>query len=98
MKAKLSLEQGSESAAERYFRQSIKVQPNAWDAYKELGALMVVQGRSKDAAALFLQFPDFKEGSNANAVGISNEAYEAGNELYRVGEFAAAKRLYEIAS
>lgn len=96
--AKNSINKGDAHLAEKYFRESIKVQPMVWKAYMDLGTLLIEQGQLRNAAKLFIGYPAFKEGSNENPVGISNAAYEAGSKFYWMGEFSLATQLYKMAS
>lgn len=98
MRANNSIKKGDVQSAEKYFRESINIQPTIWKAYMDLGTLLIEQGQLEKAAKLFMDYPAFKEGSNENPVGISNAAYEAGSKLYWMGEFSLAIPLYKIAS
>jgi hypothetical protein len=96
--AKFSMNKGDAQAAENYYRESIKVQPKSWQAYMDLGTLLIEQGRMANADQVFMDYPGFKTGSKENPVGISNYAYQAGSKFYWLGEFSLATPFYEIAS
>ncbi|MFZ5524526.1 MAG: tetratricopeptide repeat protein [Pseudomonadota bacterium] len=96
--AENSVNKGDAHLAEKYFRESIKVQPMVWKAYMDLGTLLIEQGQLKNAAKLFMGYPSFKKDSKENPVGISNSAHEAGSKFYWMGEFSLATQLYKIAS
>jgi len=96
--AKNSIRNGDVRLAEKYYRESIKIQPETWQAYMDLGTLLIEQGQLDKAAKLFMGNPSFKNGSKDNPVGISNSAYEAGSKFYWMGEFSLATPLYKIAS
>lgn len=96
--AKNSIRNGDVRSAEKYYRESIKIQPITWQAYIDLGKMLIEQGQLARAAKLFMGYPSFKKGSKDNPVGISNFAYEAGSKFYWMGEFSLAAPLYKIAS
>jgi hypothetical protein len=96
--AKNSVKAGDTQSAENYYRESIKWQPNAWQAYMDLGTLLIEQGELDKADKVFKDYPGFKKDSKENPVGISNYAYLAGSRFYWMGEFPLAKPYYEIAS
>ncbi|TAK63888.1 tetratricopeptide repeat protein [Methylobacter sp.] len=96
--AQNSSNNGDIQAAEKYYRDSIKAAPLSWDAYIELGNLLIEQGQLEQASKLFMNYPAFQKDTNANPVRISNDAYQAGSRLYWIGEFALATPLYELAS
>jgi len=98
LRAKNSLDKGDVQSAEKYFRESIKVQPMVWEAYLDLGVLLIEQGQLQAADKLFMSYPAFVDGSKENPVRISNAAYEAGSKFYWLGEFDLATPLYKIAS
>lgn len=96
--AENSLKNGDARSAEKYYRESIKVQPKTWQAYMDLGTLLIGQGQLEKSAKLFMDYPPFRQDSQENPVGISNAAHEAGSKFYWMGEFSLATQLYKIAS
>ena len=98
MLAKNSLDNGDIPSAENDYRESIKAQPKAWQAYLDLGMLLIKQGDTSKADTLFMEYPGFKQDSKENPVGISNDAWEAGSRFFWMGDFSLAIPLYEIAS
>ncbi|MGB8078540.1 MAG: tetratricopeptide repeat protein, partial [Gallionella sp.] len=96
--AKDSIKKGDAESAANYYRESIKWQPNAWQAYMDLGTLLIEQGELDKADKVFMDYPGFKKNSEDNPVGISDYAYQAGSKFYWMGEFSLATPFYEIAS
>lgn len=96
--AKNSYRKGDSLSAEKYYRESIKSNPLSWQAYMDLGSLLIEQGQLAQASKLFMNYPAFQKDTNANPVHISNDAYQAGSRFYWMGEFSLATPLYELAS
>lgn len=96
--AKNSYRKGDSLSAEQYYRESIKSNPLSWDAYIDLGNLLVEQGQLEQASKLIMNYPAFQKDSNVNPVHISNDAYQAGSRFYWIGEFSLATPLYKLAS
>jgi hypothetical protein len=98
MKARFLRSRGDEAGAEKDLRASIRIQPGVWNAYEELGTLLVEKGQSDKAAAVFKDYPGFEPGSHDNRVGVSNHAFAAGNLFYRAGLPTLTAQFYEIAA
>ena len=96
--ARASQAKGDVTTAAAQYRQSIKLQPEHWDAYKALGTLLFEEGQGAQAADVFLSYPAFKPGAEANRVQMSNHAYEAGSMFFWSGDFKRATPLYRIAA
>jgi tetratricopeptide (TPR) repeat protein len=96
--AKNSARKNDIVAAERYYREGIRAQPAYWQAYVDLGTLLLENGEVAKSAQLFGSYPGFSKGSGMNSVAISNGAFEAGSLFYWSGNFLQAVPLYRIAA
>jgi hypothetical protein len=92
-----SLRRGDVKAAERHFRENIKLAPGSWRTYMNLGTLVLKSGNPNEAAKVFRAYPGFAKGSSENKVGIANAAFDAGSLFFSSGEFALAEPFYRIA-
>lgn len=80
-------------------RAAIKADPSEWNGYYMLGQALIRDRHDYTAAAqAFLSYPGFGDKPSGNHVRLSNEAYEAGSDLYWVGRPDLAKPLYEFAA
>jgi hypothetical protein len=98
MKAEIAVAKGDTVAAAGFYRDSIKSNPAQWKSYTKLGTLLLEDGRSAEAAKVFMSYPGFGKHANENRVGISNAAYEAGSMLFWSGNLKQAEPLYRIAA
>jgi hypothetical protein len=96
--AESSLRKGDLQAAERHFREAIRVQPSDESSYTSLGALLFEQAAPESAAKVFMSYPAIADPSKANAVSLANYAYEAGSLFYWSGAFDLARPLYELSA
>lgn len=96
--AEVALAQGDINAAQSYFRDNIKLAPDYWGSYADLGVLLLDAGDAKAAAQVFHSYTGFKKGSSGDAVGIANSAFSTGAHFYRAGELDLAKQFFKIAS
>jgi hypothetical protein len=90
--------QGNDLAAERRFRENIRLQPSHWENYGRLGMMLFNRGEVEEAGHLILSYPGFEPGSGIDAVELSNYAFEAGSRFYWAGYLEPATRLYTIAA
>ena len=95
--AQSSIRRGDRQAAEQYYAEGIRVQPEAQDLYAALGKLLFENGAQEKAARVFMSFPELKNKTN-HPVALSNYAYEAGSLYYWSGDFDHALPLYKIAA
>jgi len=95
--AQSSLRKGDRKAAEKYYTEGIRLQPQAKDLYTGLGHLLFENGAQEQAARVFTSYPGLKN-RNINPVALSNYAYEAGSLYYWSGDFKHALPLYRIAA
>jgi len=96
--AGISARRGDVQDAQRYYRESIKAQPEQWQSYWDLGKLLFEEGDVEKAAQTFMSYPAFTKTSDQNTVGLSNYAFEAGSLFYWSGNFEQAMPLYRIAA
>jgi hypothetical protein len=96
--AKNSLRKGDLDAAEKSYGEALRIQPDAWEARKELGTMLFERAQITKSAELFTAYPGFKKGSTEHSVAVSNHAYEAGSLFYWSGNFAQAAPLYRISA
>lgn len=95
--AREALADGDVAATQALLRDNIRLAPNHWKAYGELGRIAFEKGELEEASRIFLSYPGFKKGADVQRVGAANDAYEAGSRFYWSGYFELAKPLYEIA-
>ena len=95
--AQSSLRKGDLQAAEQYYSEGIRIQPETQDSYAALGKMLFENGAPEKAARIFMSFPGLKSRAS-NPVGLSNYAYEAGSLYYWSGDFKHAMPLYKIAA
>jgi tetratricopeptide (TPR) repeat protein len=98
LQAKNSMRKGDLDSAERSYGEALGIQPDAWEARKELGTLLFERAQVAKAAELFTAYPGFKKGSTEHRVAVANNAFEAGSLFYWSGNFAQALPLYRIAA
>jgi len=98
MQAKESLRKGDLNAAERGYREALRIQPDAWEVHNELGTLLFEHVQTARSAELFTGYPGFKKGSTEHRVAVANRAYAAGSLFYWSGNFAQALPFYRIAA
>lgn len=80
-------------------RAAVSADPADWRNYLELGQQLIRQrGAYEEAAKIFLSYPGFDLEASGNAVGRSNNSYEAGSELFWQGRPELAKPLYEFSA
>lgn len=93
-----ALSRGDVQAAQGFYRDNIRLAPGQWHAYEELGRMAFETGDVEEASKIYLSYPGFKKGTDAQRVGVANDAYEAGSRFYWSGHFDLAKPLYEVAA
>jgi hypothetical protein len=76
----------------------IRAQPESWDARVGLGGYLISRGKHPDALKAFTQYPGFAANSSVNAIGLSNDAGQAGDMLYWHGATREARQMYVIAT
>jgi len=80
-------------------RAAIKADPEGWNNYHGVGDLLIqLKGAYAEAQRTFLSYPAFKAGGDADLVGLSNKAYQAGSDLFWRGQVDLARPLYQIAA
>lgn len=80
-------------------RAAIRQDADFWDNYRELAILMMRSDADYvGAQKVYLSYPEFKRTQHPDPVELSNQAYEAGSELYWRGQFELARPLYAIAA
>ena len=89
---------GNSAAAEARYREALKSQPGLWQPHQALANFLFRDARVDEAARIVRSYPGFLPASSENAVGIANDAYEAGSSYYWSGRFDLAKPLYTIAA
>lgn len=81
------------------YRAAIKADPKDWVSYKELGRILITErGNYAEAAKVFLSYPGFDLRTRGDEVARSNRSYDAGSQLYWLGEPELARPLYEVAA
>ena len=96
--AQNSVRKNDMASAQRYYRENIKSQPRYWQAYWDLGKILFEDVDVTKAAQVFMSYPEFRKRSGENAVGLSNQAFDAGSLFYWSGNFAQAMPLYRISA
>ena len=69
-----------------------------WAIYYELGRTLKRNGDYSAAQEVFLSYPKFREFNSNNALGNSNNAYDAGSMLYWIGQYELAIPLFELSA
>jgi hypothetical protein len=81
------------------YRAAIQEDPGDWRNYRELGRLLIMdRGEYGEAAKVFLGYPGFDITNRSDAVARANYSYDAGSQLYWLGQAELAKPLYEFAA
>ena len=78
--------------------EAVKKFPDYWQSYLDLGRYYIVRGEFKKAAAVYAQYPPFKDEQKGNRIIVSNEAATAGFDLYYIGAVKEARPFFEIAA
>lgn len=92
------LARGDLKAASARYRENIRLVPNYWTSYHDLGKLMFESGEVREASKLFWSYPGFKKDSGENRVFISNIAFDVGSYYFWSGHFDLAQVFYKMAA
>lgn len=93
-----SLELGNTEEAARYFRARIQTNRGSWDAYEELGKILVEDGHIDEAFETLMSWPGFREGAEVNAVTRANASHIAGSFFYWTGNFDKTEPFYRLSA
>jgi tetratricopeptide (TPR) repeat protein len=92
------LQAGDTAAANDLLSRAIASGTIEWAPYLRTGYTLAAQGKPKEALAVFLKYPGFKNPVGMDSVDLSNRAYDVGSILYWAGSYEAARPLYEFAA
>lgn len=96
--AESSVRSNDVAAAEKYYRDAIRIEPSDQSLYAELGKLLFEQGQNGSSAATFSSYPGLKAPASVNQVNLSNYAYGAGSLFFWSGDLKNAIPLYQAAA
>lgn len=80
------------------YRELLDLDPNSQSAHWGLARAHLEGGRPKEAEAVFLAYPGFKDRERQNPVGLANFAHAAGYEFYWRGDSSRAIALLKLSS
>ncbi len=97
--ARASVSQPKQLTMFDHFEIAKRERPNDWEPYYFVGNRLIEEnGDFKRAADVFGQFPGFHNASGHNRVALSNQAWDAGAQLFWRGELDTAKRFFKISA
>jgi len=79
-------------------RARIAEDPARWELTEALVRKLIVDGNYEDAAAATKAYAGFKPGSGENPIGLSNDAFKTGSQLFWRGATEQAKPLFALAA
>jgi hypothetical protein len=96
--------QGDERSIVQLHEDAIRIIPRQWGMYYSLGSYYLAHGDIQKANATYRRFPLFQndnkeaEAEDANTVGLSNNAFNAGLALLHVGAMEEAKYFFKLSA
>jgi tetratricopeptide (TPR) repeat protein len=79
-------------------RAQFAADPDTWNSRAGMALALEQGGKYEEAQRILLAYPGFRKPMRGNRVELSNNAYEAGSELYWAGQVDLARPLYRIAA
>lgn len=98
MMAIAAWKRGDINEVKKIYQSEVDHHSVVWDYYYRLGTILSKEREYDKARDVFLSYPLFNDDGDYNTVGLSNKAYEAGNELFWRCALEQAKPLYKYSA